>query len=91
MDNIEAVQWGKLLINLGNAINALSDLPLLTQLQDRAWRQLMADQMAEALRILSTAGIKPGKNNGCAAVSDSAYFAASHPLVPPDRRADVDH
>jgi len=61
VDNIEAVQWGKLLINLGNAINALSDLPLLTQLQDRAWRQLMADQMAEALRILSTAGIKPAK------------------------------
>ncbi|WP_299553777.1 2-dehydropantoate 2-reductase [uncultured Tateyamaria sp.] len=61
VDNIEAVQWGKLLINLGNAINALSDLPLLTQLQDRAWRRLMADQMAEALRILSAAGIKPAK------------------------------
>ena len=59
VDNIEAVQWGKLLINLGNAINALSDLPLLTQLQDRAWRRLMADQMAEALRILSVAGIVP--------------------------------
>lgn len=43
VDNIEAVQWGKLLINLGNAVNALSDLPLLTQLQDRAWRRLMAD------------------------------------------------
>ncbi|WP_189799594.1 2-dehydropantoate 2-reductase [Tateyamaria sp. syn59] len=61
VDNIEAVQWGKLLINLGNAINALSDLPLLTQLQNRAWRRLMADQMAEALRILSVAGISPAK------------------------------
>ncbi len=61
VDNIEAVQWGKLLINLGNAVNALSDLPLLTQLQDRAWRGLMADQMAEALRVLSAAGIKPAK------------------------------
>ncbi|MEM8653417.1 MAG: 2-dehydropantoate 2-reductase [Pseudomonadota bacterium] len=61
VDNIEAVQWGKLLINLGNAINALSDLPLLTQLQDRAWRCLMADQMAEALRILTAAGIIPAK------------------------------
>ncbi|WP_261385842.1 2-dehydropantoate 2-reductase [Tateyamaria omphalii] len=59
--NIEAVQWGKLLINLGNAINALSDLPLLTQLQDRVWRRLMADQMAEALRILTAAGISPAK------------------------------
>lgn len=61
VDNIEAVQWGKLLINLGNAVNALADMPLLTQLQDRAWRRLMADQMAEALRILSVAGIEPAK------------------------------
>ncbi|APX10503.1 2-dehydropantoate 2-reductase [Tateyamaria omphalii] len=61
VNNIEAVQWGKLLINLGNAINALSDLPLLTQLQSRAWRRLMADQMAEALRILAVAGISPAK------------------------------
>lgn len=60
--DIVAVQWGKLLINLGNAINALSDLPLLTQLQDRAWRRLIADQMAEALRILRVAGIKPAKS-----------------------------
>ena len=61
VDNIEAVQWGKLLINLGNAINALSDLPLLEQLQDRNWRRLMADQMSEALRILAVAGIVPAK------------------------------
>ncbi|WP_299046504.1 2-dehydropantoate 2-reductase [uncultured Tateyamaria sp.] len=61
VDNIRAVQWGKLLINLGNAINALSDLPLLTQLHDRAWRRLMADQMAEGLRILAAAGIIPAR------------------------------
>ena len=61
VDNIEAVQWGKLLINLGNAINALSDMPLLEQLHDRAWRALMADQMAEALKVLNVAGITPAK------------------------------
>ncbi len=59
--DIAAVQWGKLLINLGNAVNALSDLPLLEQLQSRAWRRLMADQMSEALRVLKAAGITPGK------------------------------
>jgi 2-dehydropantoate 2-reductase len=32
VDNIEAVQWGKLLINLGNALNALSGLTLYEQL-----------------------------------------------------------
>ena len=61
VDNIEAIQWGKLLINLGNAVNALADLPLLEQLQDRAWRRLLADQMTEALRILRAAGITPAK------------------------------
>ena len=61
VDNIEAVQWGKLLINLGNALNALSDLPLLEMLNQRAWRKLMADQMAEALGILKANGIVPAK------------------------------
>ena len=61
-DRIEAVQWGKLVLNLGNAINALSDLPLLEQLQDGRWRRLMAAQMSEALRILRVAGITPAKS-----------------------------
>ncbi|KIN70932.1 2-dehydropantoate 2-reductase [Sulfitobacter noctilucae] len=57
--DIEAVQWGKFLMNLNNALNALSGLPLQSQLKDRAWRRLMADQWAEALGILSAAGIRP--------------------------------
>jgi 2-dehydropantoate 2-reductase len=56
-DRIEAVQWGKLLVNLNNALNALSGLTIPEQLGDRAWRRLMADQMAEALTVLKQAGI----------------------------------
>ncbi len=55
-DQIEAVQWGKLVINLNNALNALSGLTLVEQLTDRNWRRMMADQMAEALSILKAAG-----------------------------------
>ncbi len=55
-DQIEAVQWGKLVINLNNALNALSGLALVDQLTDRSWRRLMADQMAEALSVLKAAG-----------------------------------
>ncbi|TNF57636.1 MAG: 2-dehydropantoate 2-reductase [Rhodobacteraceae bacterium] len=51
------VQWGKLVINLTNAVNALSGLPIRAMLQDRAWRLLIADQMAEALAVLGQAGI----------------------------------
>lgn len=56
-DRIEAVQWGKLVINLNNALNALSGRTLQEQLLDRSWRSLMADQMAEALRVLRAAQI----------------------------------
>ena len=57
--DIEGVQWGKLLVNLNNAINALSDMPLSRQLAQRCWRRLLADQMAEGLQALRAEGIRP--------------------------------
>jgi 2-dehydropantoate 2-reductase len=57
--NILGVQWGKLLVNLNNALNALSGLPLGEQLAQRPWRVLLADQMAEALKVMKAEGIKP--------------------------------
>ena len=58
-NNIEGVQWGKLLLNLNNALNALADLPLRKQLAQAAWRNLFADQMAEGLAAIKAEGIKP--------------------------------
>ena len=58
-DNIEGVQWGKLLLNLNNALNALADLPLRRQLSSRPWRRLFADQVAEGLAAIRAEGIKP--------------------------------
>lgn len=63
-DDIEAALWGKLLINLNNALNALSDLPLLEQLGDRRWRLLIARQMGEGLAALRAAGIRPAPVEG---------------------------
>jgi 2-dehydropantoate 2-reductase len=57
--NIAGVQWGKLLLNLNNALNALADLPLRRQLAQRSWRRLFADQMAEGLAAIRAEGIKP--------------------------------
>ena len=57
--NIEGVQWGKLLLNLNNALNALAGLPLRKQLAQRAWRNLFADQVAEGLAAIKAEGIKP--------------------------------
>ena len=58
-DNIDGVQWGKLLVNLNNALNALADLPLRRQLAQRPWRRLFADQMVEGLAAMRAEGIKP--------------------------------
>jgi 2-dehydropantoate 2-reductase len=55
---IDAVQWGKLLINLNNALNALAGIPLREQLAHRDWRRLLADQMAEALKVMKAARIR---------------------------------
>src|SRR6202022_1907921 len=57
--DIVGVQWGKLLLNLNNALNALGDLPLRQQLAQRSWRMLFADQIAEGLAAVKAEGIEP--------------------------------
>jgi 2-dehydropantoate 2-reductase len=57
--DIAGVQWGKLLVNLNNAINALSGLPLREQLAQPGWRCLFADQIAEGLMAVRAEGIRP--------------------------------
>ncbi|MGO4832092.1 2-dehydropantoate 2-reductase [Rhizobiaceae sp. 2RAB30] len=63
-DEMSAILWGKLLLNLNNALNALSGLPLAAQLADRRWRLLLADQIAEALAVMRKAGIRPARAGG---------------------------
>jgi len=55
------IAWGKLLINLNNATNALSGRPLLEQVRLRDYRRVFAAAMREGLRVLDRAGIKPAK------------------------------
>lgn len=62
--DMAAVAWGKLILNLNNALNALSGLPLREQLADRRWRLVLAAQVAEALHVLSRAGVKPARIDG---------------------------
>jgi 2-dehydropantoate 2-reductase len=60
-EDMRAVQWGKLLLNLNNPLNALSGLPLLEQLADRRYRVLLATLQDEALAALRAAGIRPAR------------------------------
>ena len=55
------IAWGKLIINLNNAVNALSGRTLVEQLLQRDYRRVVAACQREGLRLLRQAGIKPAK------------------------------
>jgi 2-dehydropantoate 2-reductase len=59
--NMIGLAWGKLLINLNNAVNALSGLTLVDQLRQRDYRRVVAASQREGLMLLERAGIRPGK------------------------------
>ena len=60
-NDMPGVMWGKLIINLNNAINVLSGKPLAAQFADRDFRRALAMSQIEALRLLRRAGIKPAQ------------------------------
>jgi len=62
--NMTAALWGKLILNLNNALNALAGMPLAEELADRRWRRLLAAQIDEALSVLGAAGVRPGAVEG---------------------------
>jgi 2-dehydropantoate 2-reductase len=59
--DLKPVQWGKLLLNLNNPVNALSGLPLRAELMQRGYRQVFAALQREALAALAAAGIVPAQ------------------------------
>ena len=60
-DRMLGIAWGKLLINLNNAVSALSGRTLLEELRERDYRRVFAASMREGLRLLGRAGIEPAK------------------------------
>lgn len=60
-DDMTAVAWGKLLLNLNNALNALSGVTLHQELSDRNFRRVLAASIREALNVLKAANIEPAK------------------------------
>jgi len=59
--DMQPVQWAKLLLNLNNAVNALSGLPLRAQLLQSGYRRALAGLQAEALAVLAAADIVPAR------------------------------
>ena len=59
--DFDAIQWGKLLVNLNNSINALAGVPLKVQFSQRSYRACLAALIDEGRAVLQAAGIKPAK------------------------------
>ena len=58
-DDMLALAWGKLLINLNNAVNALSGRTLQDELKERGYRRVFAASIREGLKLLERAEINP--------------------------------
>jgi len=58
-DDMLGLAWGKLLINLNNAVNALSGKTLKEELRHRDYRRVFAAAMREGLELLKRAQIEP--------------------------------
>lgn len=63
-DDIDAVLWGKLMLNLNNGLNVVSGVPLRQQFSDPGYRQVLAMAMDELLAALDAAGIEPASATG---------------------------
>ena len=59
--DLKPMQWGKLLLNLNNPVNALSGLPLQAGLLNARHRRQFAALVHEALGVLKAAGIEPAR------------------------------
>lgn len=55
--NFESVRWAKLQLNLNNAINALSHLPLKKELETHAYRKILSAAMNELLLVTKAKGL----------------------------------
>lgn len=60
--DMRPVIYAKLLLNLNNALNAISDLPIKTQMEDRAIRRVLAEAMTEWLAVAKAEGVTLEKN-----------------------------
>jgi 2-dehydropantoate 2-reductase len=62
--NIVAMQWAKLVMNLNNAVSALSDVPTRELLLSKGYRAILAAIISEAIAVMRRAGVRPASLTG---------------------------
>lgn len=81
LDPIAPEQWTKLLVNLNNAISALSGAPTRTMILSPGYRRAMTMLLDEALVVLGAAGIETAKFRGVPLPVMSFVLKLPTPLV----------
>jgi len=74
-------QWTKLLLNLNNAISALSGAPTRDLVLVAGYRRVVAAVMAEGIAVLKAAGIRPAKLRGVPIAVFPFMLRRSTPVV----------
>jgi len=62
--DIASIQWTKLLVNLNNAVSALSGAPTRDLLRFSSYRRIVAAMVAEGINVLRAAGIATARLRG---------------------------
>jgi len=74
-------QWTKLLLNLNNAVSALSGVPTRDMILSRRYRRVIARLLDEALDVLHEAGIRTAKFRGVSVRVMSFIMKLPTPIV----------
>lgn len=74
------IVYGKLSTNLGNAVNALSGVPVFYTLEDRWYRKVMAQLYREALAVCHANGIEPKSATGIPMSFTATVLASPDPI-----------
>lgn len=81
LDDLAPEQWTKLLVNLNNAISALSGAPTQRLLLDPGYRRAVALVIEEALSVLKAAKVQPAKLRGVPVAMMPLVLRMPTPLV----------
>jgi 2-dehydropantoate 2-reductase len=61
VEDMRPIEWGKLLLNLTNAVNALSGLPLRATLEQSGYRRVLAAAIEEAMAVARAERVVPDR------------------------------
>jgi 2-dehydropantoate 2-reductase len=80
-DDLAPDQWAKLLVNLNNAVSALSGAPTRSLILEPVYRKIIARVVEEGLSVLRAAGIRPAALRGVPMRLLPTLFRLPTPIV----------